>query len=469
MNKIKCISLLFAFFISIPCFAEEPISEQEVEVITKDSLRNICGVTTVEDTSKLLSNPGNCPIELLRRFGRTLAKHWPEGKKELKSATILIKENFGTPNFVKSIPWANLPQKQQENFNELMKAHTESFAKLLKEFDSAPEAITIKMAMNQPQIIKVLKTIIGEDDKNSTPAQNREKTKVENTLVPFVEAVKDGCAVISISEKGIFGRANVIANEAKLKELIPINDLTVDDYIDYEPLIILAQTHGVEDPAKVMKQLETIPNMPVIKQMVASAGLDFEKDLISNYARESILYINLTPTGELLIPDVRWVTLVPNMKKLVSILPNLKNLCMQTGIFVNPINDDAIKDVGMVKLSHFIMKNYGIYASLVDNFCILSSTKEGAIAAITHLKNNKKEKKESDLSKCNMYFRVKTSDLNVQLQQFLQSPLLRDKGIPPITNLTFLNDMDNITGRAILTNDKLEMILDIPFIGKTKK
>ena len=142
---------------------------------------------------------------------------------------------------------------------------------------------------------------------------------------------------------------------------------------------------------------------------------------------------------------------------------------MQTGIFINPINDESLKNVELVKLSHFMLKDYGIYASVVGNFCVLSSTKEGAIAAIAHLKSNKKSEKIPDAANCNMYFRIKTADLNIQLQQFLQSPLIRDKGIPPITNLTFLNDMNNITARTIMTDNKLEVILDIPFIKKSKK
>ena len=471
MKKIKCISFLFALFLSIPCFAQETISEQEIEVISKDSLRTICGATIIEDSSKIIINPGNCPIEILRRFGRVLSKHWPEGKKELKSATILINENFGTPNFVKSISWNNLPKKQQENFDQLLDSHSESLKKLLTEFNSASEAITVKIAMNLPQIKNILNSIINNsnnNDSNKNSVVEKEKAKVEDTLLPVLEAINDGCGVFSISENGIFGRANIVSNEAKLKEFIPIKNLTIDEYIDYEPLIILAQTHGVEDPEKVMKHLESIPNMPVIKQMVASAGIDFEKDLIGNYARESILYVNLTPTGEMLIPDVRWVVLVPDMPKLVSILPKLRNLCMQTGIFVNSIVDDSLKNTELVKLSHFMLKNYGVFASLVDNFCVLSSTKEGAIAAITHLKNNKKSGKVPDFANCNMYFRIKTADLNLQLQQFLQSPLIRDKGIPPITNLTFLNDMNNITARTIMTDNKLEVILDIPFIKNLK-
>jgi hypothetical protein len=286
--------------------------------------------------------------------------------------------------------------------------------------------------------------------------------------MPIINIFSNTCGVLSISEKGIFGRANIESNEGRFSEFVPVRNLTINQYLDEEPLIVLAQTHGTEEASMVMKKLEAVPNMSVIKQMVASAGLDFEKDIISNYTTESILYINLTPTGEKLIPDVRWVALVPTMDKFVEILPKFNNFCMQAGIFVNNV-ESTFPDIKMVMLSHFMTNGYGVYASIYDNFCILTSTKEGNIKAIEHLKNIPKETKEDIIKDSNLFFRVKTADLNIQLQQFLQSPMLRNQRIPPITNLTFLNDMDNINVYTKVSDKNIKMILDIPFFKKNKK
>lgn len=468
MNKTKCFCLCFAFLLAVSCWAQESVKEDNVEVVSVTEFKPICGSTIVNDSSKIIKNPGNCPIEILRRLGRVLGKYWPEGKSSLKSGTIMINEYVGAPNFIKTLAEDKLSEKQLKECDDLIKNHTEIFTKLSSEFESSPEAITIKTAFSIPEIEKNLKSLIASDSKVNTlvPLSETETNKINNTILPVINIFKDCCGIVSLSEKGIFGRATTKIDKDKIKEILPKYNLTIGDYIDYEPLIILAQTHGVEDPENVMKKLDSLPNMVVVKQLVASAGIDLQKDILENYAQESILYVNLTPTGEKMIPDIRWVVLVPNIEKLLAITPKFKNLCMATGIFITE-EKDSKTGIDLVRLNHFMAQNYGVYTGVVDRFCVLASTKEGAIAAINHIKNpTKTENKTVSIKDCNLFFRLKTSDLNVQLQQFLQSPMLRNQGIPPITNLTFLNDMNNITVWSILKNDQLKFFLDIPFILK---
>lgn len=467
MNKTKCFSLCFAFLLAVSCWAQESVKE-EVEIVSITELKPICVSTVVNDTSKIIKNPGNCPIEILRRLGRVLAKYWPEDRTSLKSGTIMINEYLGTPNFIKTLTEDKLTDKQIKDCDDIVNNHSKIFSKLSSEFESSPEAITIKTAFNIPEIINNLKILIDSESKTKSlvPVNENEANKIKNTVLPIIEIFKDCCGVVSLSEKGIYGRAETLIDKDKIKEILPQYNLTISDYIDYEPLIVLAQTHGIEDPDKVMKKMDSLPNMSVVKQIVASAGIDFQKDIIENYAEESILYVNLTPTGEKMIPDIRWVVLVPDMEKLLALTPKLKNLCMQTGIFITD-EKDSKSDVDLVRLNHFMSQGYGVYTGVIDRFCVFASTKEGAIAALKYLKNPTKVQNTAiSLKECNLYFRLKTSDLNVQLQQFLQSPMLRNQGIPPITNLTFLNDMNNISAWSILKDDQLKFFLDIPFIIK---
>ena len=468
MNKFKCISLIFALLISTSGWSQG-INEKNIPLeVERASKRPICITTTFEDSSKIIKNPGNCPVEILRRIGRAIAKNWPDGKIPSKTGSIMFNEFVGTQNFIKAFPEDKLSETQQKACNDLMVRYTNKFSELISDFSPASEAITIKVALDIPEIQKNFKNLIETEDKKQTPVSEQEISKIKNSILPVVEAFKDCCGVFSLSENGIFVRADTEIETDKIKEILPQRNLTIGNYIDEEPLIILAQTHGIEDSESAMQKLDNLPNMSVIKQMIASAGIDFKKDIIENYASESVLYVNLTPTGEKLIPDIRWITLVPTIERLRAILPKLQNLCMQLGVFV-ATEEDSNSKISLVKLNYFMFKDYSLYAAIQDNFCIFASTKEGAFSTINQLKNVSKANTNNKLNECNLYFRVRTSDLNTQLQQFLQSPLIRDKGIPPVTNLTFLNDMNNITVFAKLIDNKLKFTVDIPFIKKEKK
>ncbi len=469
MNKIKCISVIFALLIAVQCCAQEP-SDKSLQISVEDAgNRSIAIATTFEDTSKIIKNPGNCPIEILRRIGRVIAKHWPNGNIPSKTGSIIFNEFVGSPNFIKAFPENKLSEVQQKACDDLIKQHSERFAKLRSEFNAASEAISISIAANIPEIQDNFKKLIEPGKNQNYPISDKESAKIKESVLPVIEVFKDFCGVLSLSEKGIFVRADTELDKGKINVILPQTNLTIGKYIDDEPLIVLAQTHGLEDSEESMKKLDSIPNMALVKQLVASAGLDFQKDILENYAQESIFYVNLTPTGEQLIPDLRWIVVVPRAEKLVNNLPKFQTLCMQAGIFITK-EESPDPNIPVSRLNYFMFNKYGLYVSLLDKFCIVTSTKEGMTAAINHLKNALKDDNRTDnLKDCNLYFRVKTSDLNVQLQQFLQSPLIRDQGIPPITNLTFLNDMNNITAFAKLIDSKLKFIVDIPFFKKNEK
>ena len=463
MNKIRYISIIFLMLIAMPCLAHK---EQKpfIDILAAQA-KEICVATTVTDSSKIISNPSNCPIEFLRRLGRAIAKNWPQGKTSLKTAALMFNEYIGRPDFVKFFQEDKLSEKQLDSLDKLIDSHSEKFKEMMSDFSSAPESITFKMVVNTAEIQKNLTELINKNGDKLPAFAANEKEKIKENILPIIESISDVYTLVSISEKGVYGRFNADSEKGNLQNFISISNLSIQDFIDDEPMILLAQTHSANEPDMVMKKLDAIPNTKAVKQMIASAGLDFEKDIISNYATESVLYINLTPTGEKMLPDVRWIAKIPNGKNLIAILPKLQNLCMQTGVFVTPI-DSLTKNTGIVRLNHFIFGEYGVYASVLENFCVLASTQEGIEKALNQLKNPSKKDNYESIKECNLYFRLRTSDLNIQLQQFLQSPLMRDKGIPPITNLTFLNDMNDVIVKSRMTNNKVKISLDIPFSKK---
>lgn len=467
MIKHKYLNLIMALFVSAACFGQEPSQEQVIKlVITSEKPVGIS--TSIEDTSKIIKNPGNCPIEILRRIGRVLSQKWPEGKDKLYTGTLLFKEFIGTPGFIRHFKNENLSKKQQETCQNLLESHYSKIDELAKDFHAASEAITLKAVANIEGLVSNIKELVELPASAPAAIKPADIEQLKTETLPLLEKLNDAYGIFSLSETGIFGRSIIETKSADLQEVLSLDNLTIGKYIDDEPLIIFAQSHHLKDTAQAMAKLDKMPNMAFIKSAVASAGLDFEKDIISNHAQESILYVNLTPTGEKLIPDIRWVGLVPEIEKLIAILPKLKNLCVQLGIFITVV-DCKVPDTSVVKLAHCMVPQYAVYAALADKFCIVTSTPEGAAMALKHLRSINDKTTGKNLNNCNLYGRIKTSDFNVQLQQFLQSPLMVNQGIPPISNLTFLKDMQDIEACTIMGEKSAKIILNIPFIDKSKK
>lgn len=466
MTKHKYLNMFLALMLSTACYAEEPTQQQGIKIIVTSN-KPVCLSTSIEDTSKIIKNPGNCPIEILRRIGRGIAQYWPEGKNKLVAGTLLFNEFIGTPGFIRYFKHENLSKEQQESCNNMLESHTEKINELAKDFPAASEAITVKAVANLDGIISNLNEIINKTASAPINIKQSDIDTLKSSTLPLLENLKDAYGIFSLSESGIFSRSMLETKNSDLQELLSPDNITIGKYIDDAPLITLVQSHHLKDTAQAMAKLDAIPSMAFIKGAVASAGLDFEKDILSNHAQESILYINLTPTGEQLIPDVRWVGLVPEIEKLTAILPKLKNLCVQLGIFITAI-DVKLPNTSVIKLSHCMVPQYAVYAALADRFCIVTSTPEGAAMALKHLQSINDKTIGKTLVHCNLYGRIKTSDFNVQLQQFLQSPFMVNQGVPPISNLTFMKDMQNIEACTIMTDKSAKIILDIPFVDKQK-
>jgi hypothetical protein len=224
--------------------------------------------------------------------------------------------------------------------------------------------------------------------------------------------------------------------------------------------MFFCQTHPVDNQAEAFKQLLALPQSATVINMIASAGLDFEKDILANTARESILYINLEPSGDGGIPDVRFVAPVPDIEKLKDNLDKFKTLCQQTGIFTSPLAGEF----PMVKLSYFMLPQAAVYVGLSGKFLVIAASQKNLLNELVHIKNVETSAKAEQAmpEKLKRFWRIRTSDFNLQLQKMLQSPLLISQGIPPITNLTFLDDIEDLILKSRATPATIEFSLEIP-------
>lgn len=443
------IAVSAAVLMSASLIAAEPVKNEKPVVMAFQ----------VERLGGFLIEPGNCPIEGLRRFGRAINKDWPDKATVLTAASIFDLSSLATPDFLKPVESSLLSTEQRNSADELLSGYAENLDKLISDCQPASESIVIKMVCESKGLKEVLRTVLSQP--NSAKSLKPDQIyRIETQLMPMLDASDYLTGGVVISLHGFFGRFNIVSNAGKLASSQIEHNLTIGDFINEDSLMFFAQTHPIENIADTMKNIKAIPQSGTILQMVASAGLDFENDLLANSAIESILYINLDPTGDGGLPDVRFAAPVPHIDKLRNNLVKFKNLCMQTGIFTQLIEDKF----SLVKLSYFMFPQVAVYAGLAENFLVLATGKNNLINEISHILNVKagKAKGSKVVKDLKRFWKVKFSSFNTQLQKFLQSPLLRDKGIPPVSNLKFLEDFSELEILTQSTPSVIEFKVDLP-------
>ncbi len=450
MLKKTMLLLAFSLLYTV-CLAAAGQSKEEKPVVVAFQLERLGG---------FLAEPGNYQYEALRRLGRAINKDWPVNSTVFKAASVFDADAIATPDFLKPMPATSLTTGQLDHTDELLNGYADNFARLVAECKPASEAIIIKVACESSNMQEIVNQII-KHPKTAGKLQPQQLYRMENQVLPLLQASDYLVGAAVISANGFFGRFNVVSNAGNLGSSNIEHNLTIGDFINENSLMFFAQTHPIEDPGEAMKNIKAVPQSEAVLQMVASAGLDFEKDLLANAARESILYVNLDPTGDGGLPDVRFAAPVPEIDKLRSNLEKLKTLCMQTGIFTQVMEDNKIS---LVKLSYFMFPQISVYAGLAENFLVLATGRKNLVDEISHILNVKagKAKGAKIVKDLKRLWKVRFADFNNQLQRFLQSPLLRDKGIPPVSNLKFLEDFSELEIITTAAPKLIEFKLDLP-------
>lgn len=446
------LSLIFILILTAfnTCYAEKAKMEKSSPIAV---------VYSAERKGSFLSEPGNVPFEFLRRIGRGLNKVWPLDKKIISAASIFALEKIGTKDFLKPQLFVNLTAEQKKAAQSILDRFSSDADKLLGEIEPEEKCIFLRAAAETAPLKEIFKNF-SENSNLTAKLREDQILKIKNQILPMLEASDYIIAAAVLSKNGFKAKVRIKSLDSKLSNPKINHTLSISKYINPDSLMVFAQTHPIEDPAEVMKGLNTIPQTATVLSAIASAGLDMEKDLIANSARESILYLNFDPTGDGGIPDIRFVAPVPDIEKLESILDKLKNLCVKTGIFVNTI-EESFK---IVRLSFFMFPQYGIYAGLADEFLTLGTSKENLQKEMNFIKQVKagKMKGEEIIPDLQRYWRISFEEFNFQLQKFLQSPLMLERGIPPISNLTLLDDLAALTILTKLQPDQIDFSVFLP-------
>lgn len=413
---------------------------------------------SAERTGSFLSEPGNVPIEFLRRAGREINKTWPGDIAQIQAASVFDPAKVSEKDFLKPKPFIDLNAEQKKDAQILLDRYASEAEALLEKVRPDEQCIYMRMVAETTPFVEVLSGMMSSN-KSGQKLSADQADKIQNQLLPVLQASDYIIGAAVLSNKGFEARLRICSIEKQLANPKINHSLSIAEFINPSALMVFAQTHPIEDPAKMLADMSKIPQTATVISMVASAGLDFEKDILANSARESVLYINLEPDGENGIPDIRFVAPVPDMKKLESNFDKLKTLCMQTGIFIKTTEGKPI-----IRLSHFMLPQYGIFAGTFDRFLILATSDGNLEDEIAFLKKAKKAEvdAESIPSGLQRYWRISFQEFNLQLQKLLQSPLLANKGVPPIPNLNFLDDLEAMKVLTLLQPDKIDFSLFLP-------
>ncbi|PKL42983.1 MAG: hypothetical protein CVV42_20580 [Candidatus Riflebacteria bacterium HGW-Riflebacteria-2] len=453
IRKVCTLAVIIVTLFASPAYAQEKESELPVVIAYQ-----------IDRAEDFLNEPGNNPIEILRRLGRSLNTQWTANKTSLLAASLFDSARIGGPEFLKPLPETLLSADQKKAAAEMLKRHETALQELVNACKPASQAIIIKVICENVSLKKAIDGSTEADDAKAVKKPAMERARKE--LMPILEASDYMAGALVVSTNGCFGKLKIVSEKNLLANDKIEHNISIGRYINHDALMFFCQTHPIENPAEAFKELSAIPQSATVVNMVASAGIDFEKDILTNTARESILYVNLEPSGDGGIPDIRFVAPVPDIEKLRNNLDKFKQLCQQTGIFVQPLEGDF----PMVKLSYFMLPQAAVYAGLYNGFLVITSAQSNLAKELTHLKDvaTGSQKAFEMPEKLKRFWKIRTDDFNLQLQKLLQSPILAAQGIPPITNLTFLEDIEHIIIKSSALPSAIEFSLEIPLKAKQR-
>ena len=358
------------------------------------------------------------------------------------------------------------PQKTAAQ--NLLKKYEQEFSSFELSKKREKKGFYLKGACQSDLLLKSL-TEFMKLPENAKKMTEQQRIKFETQVVPILKQSNYIAFSGSVNSKGYFAEIKIhtgkLSDNASKTGALSLKNLSIQKFVNPSALMTFCQTHDSSSPAQIMRQLQNIPQTQTVINYLASAGLSLEKDILPHSAEESIIYLNLEPSKENGIPDLRFVAPLKNPAAFTKILPKLKTLCSQIGVFAKVHKE---KDLSLTQLSYFMFPQYSIYAGLTSKFLVIATAKENLKKEMIFLTSDKKGKKTFQIPEgAQRFWRISFKDFNYQLQRFLQSPLMQNRGIPPISNLTSLNDLEDFTLISMLKSNKILLDISIPIRQKS--
>jgi hypothetical protein len=414
-------------------------------------------------TGSFLEQPEKEGSELLRRIGRQLLAHragFLEGKLSLAG----FPGTASPPSNPFAAPMqADVWTPEQKALCERKKKEIEGEAAKLEKELPTPDTGLAFSGVVDPNRISFPQPPATEPGKTG-PSRSRALDKLR-----FLQEFVSCLTFRGTLDKTAFNlRVDIIGGprfpevREQLSGLSGTGDLS--RFLDPTALFNFYQVQKSPDIAEALADLRQVPQTAIVEGYLASAGLSFERDILPLSAEELAVIGNLEPSGEGGLPDLRLLGVVKDPAKLISIAPALKQLAVSLGVFIEISHDPIFS----AKVKYFLLPQVSLHVSLVENILILTTGKPQLVETAKRISGIKHQGHPPTTIPPGLqrYWKIRFHDFNEQLQKLLQSPVLADKGIPPITNLTVLQELGDLLVTSKTQEDRVVISVSLPFSTK---
>ncbi|NLI75411.1 MAG: hypothetical protein GX442_03070 [Candidatus Riflebacteria bacterium] len=425
-------------------------------------------VLSIARLGGFLQEPEKEPTEFFRRVGRVvLGQSNLFADDQLRMAGF-YGSSFALGNLFQDRLFARDWSGPQKKAVEQLLAQAEPvLATLAGGLPAAKEGLSFRGVFDPKGLVGPLASAL-ESGKIPEGLRQSQVFKLRNRVLPVLQVADLIVFAGILSHEGLEFRVQMLGGPMYKENLQetggPPAPLTTVKYVSPDSLVTFAQVHMGQTAAGLMQSLREFPQTKTVECFLASAGLDLEKDILDNPGKETVVSINLTPRGEGGIPDLQGFARVKDPLKLLTIAPNLKQLAMSLGIFVAPFLDAPPS----FRLSYFMAPQIGVHVAMRGELLLFATHRDLMVELV-------KRMDEIDTGRLaafpvpagvHRYWRIAFSRLNEQLQQFLQSPLLTGKDIPPVPNLDVAGELGNLEFLTRILPDKVDISISLPMARK---
>jgi len=465
------VALAALIFCGIASAAQESVSAGAGTSYTAEKAGDARLLVTITRFGTFLKSPDKEPLEFFRRLARMLSpqleKHLDKPYDAADFVPAATSEKPKKPNPVKADLWTDA---QKAAVEQLRIRQTGLLGNLMKAVPFPDDGLHLIAVVEPRSLVSQLETMLENPDAQAKlrPGQ---MMKIQTKLIPFLRIADAIGVVMSLTPAGfaleIQLRAGETYAEAMMPNGAPPAPLSCSKFIFPDSLLTFVQVSPTVSASETMQALRAFPQTRIVESYLASAGLEFERDILSNPGLESFVNLDLTPTGEGGLPDLRVAIRVKDPVKLLSLIPQLKQLAMTVGVMVAP----NMEQRPTAKISYFLLPNLGVHIGMLGEYLLISTGRDSLLKLADRIENVSAGKEAGFTgvpADAHRFWKIRFCLLNEQLQKLLQSPLLAGRGIPPLSNLNVANELGDLLMITRIRNDGINLRLDLPMAAAGK-
>lgn len=428
-------------------------------------------LVTVTRFGSFLKSPDKEPLEFFRRLARMLSPQIeklidkPYDAADFVPATTDKKPE--KPNPVKADLWTDA---QKAAVEQLRVRQTGLLGDLMKAVPFPDNGLHL-IALVEPQTLVSQLEAMLDNPEAQAKLRPGQMMKIQTRFIPFLRMADTIGIVMSLTPAGFSLEIQLRGGEKFAEAMMPDGalpqPLSCSKYINQDSFLTFVQVSPSVSASETMQTLRAIPQTGIVENYLASAGLDFERDILSNPGLESFVNLDLNPIGDGGLPDLRVAVRVKDPVRLVALIPQLKKLAMSVGVMVSP----DMEKRPTAKVSYFLLPNVGVHVGMLGEYLLISTGRDSLLKLAERIESVSAGKEAGFTgvpADAHRYWKIRFCLLNEQLQKLLQSPLLAGRGIPPLSNLSVANELGDLLMVTRIRTDGINIRLDLPVAAPGK-